>query len=255
MLSSSAVTTSDLQQALLQIHDPAHHRGPQVCQGGTVSQRTRAVGGVAVAAAAFVGVAAVLRDRQLRWGATPEEVVAVLPGDAILPTADLVATRAIGVAAPATAVWPWLAQMGQGRGGLYSYDWLENLVGCQMHSADEIVEQWQDIKVGDAFRLHPDVALRIGEVDPPRALVVRGGVAPDGRTTDEAAAAPYDFTWAFVLTEQGPDRSRLIVRERYQYLAPWTPLLVEPVSAISFVMTQRMLRGIGERAEAAASRR
>jgi hypothetical protein len=214
----------------------------------------RVVGGVA-AAAAVVGLAAALRNRQLRWGATPEEVGAVLPGDSILPDAGLVATRAISVAAPVAAIWPWLAQMGQGRGGLYSYDWLENLVGCQMHSANAIVEEWQDVKVGDAFRLHPDVALRIGEVDPPHALVVRGGVAPDGRPTDEVAAPPYDFTWAFVLTEQGQERSRLIIRERYQYLARWTPLLVEPVSVVSFVMTQRMLRGIRQRAEAATARR
>ncbi len=224
-----------------------------MCQGGRVGALARAVGGLAAASAvASVGYAAVLRDRQLRWGATPEEVVAALPGDSSLTKAEHVATRAIGVGAPVEAVWPWLAQMGQGRGGLYSYDWLENLVGCQMHSADEIVEEWQDVRVGDDFRLHPDVALRVGEVDPPRALVVRGGVTPDGRPTEDVAAAPYDFTWAFVLTEQGPDRSRLIVRERYQYLARWTPLLVETVSVISFVMTQRMLRGIRQRAEAAA---
>jgi hypothetical protein len=220
-----------------------------------VSTRTVQVFGGVAAGAAVVGLAAVLRNRQLRWGATPEEVGAVLPGDAILPTADLVATRAISVAAPVAAVWPWLAQMGQGRGGLYSYDWLENLAGCRMQSAEEIVEEWQHVTVGDAFRLHPDVALRIGEVDPPRALVVRGGVAPDGRPTDEVAAPPYDFTWAFVLTAQGPESSRLIVRERYQYLARWTPLLVEPVSVVSFVMTQRMLRGIRQRAEAATARR
>ena len=92
----------------------------------------------------------VLRRRYLRWGATDEEVQAGLPGDETLPDADLVATRAITIHAAPMDVWPWLTQMGQGRGGLYSYDWLENLIGCDIHSADRIMPKWQHIKVGDA---------------------------------------------------------------------------------------------------------
>ena len=118
-----------------------------------------------------------------------------LPGDELLPRADRTTTRAITIAAPPHEVWPWLAQMGQGRGGLYSYDFLENLIGCDIHSADHIVEEWQHVTVGDPFRLHPDVALDVVVVEPNHALVVRGGV-PMGD-----AAPPYDFTWAFVLDE------------------------------------------------------
>ncbi len=198
--------------------------------------------------------AVLLRGRLLRWGATTREALGPLPGDSVLPEADLVATRAITVRAGAAEVWPWLAQMGQGRGGLYSYDWLENLVGCRMRSADELVGRWQDVAAGDDFLLHPDVPLRVVEVRPPRSLVVRGGATAHGHPTDGGPGAPYDFTWAFVLAPQGAERTRLLVRERYRYRAPWARLLVEPVSVISFVMTERMLRGIRDRAEGRPSR-
>ena len=206
-----------------------------------------------------------LRSWQLTWGASAHEAAAQLPGDGFVPSADLVATRAISIAAPPEQVWPWIAQLGQQRGGFYSYDRLENLVGCRIHSADEVVEAWQDVHVGDALHLHPEVALEVARVEPGRALVVRGAVPVAGalsRTvaTDLNAAPaappaappptpPYDFSWAFVLRpEQGG--TRLLVRERYGYLRPSAAALVEPVALVSFVMTQRMLRGIRDRVEA-----
>src|SRR3979411_1439588 len=89
------------------------------------------------------------RRRQLRWGATDTESEEQLPGDDLIGNADISATRAITVRASADEVWPWIAQLGQGRGGFYSYDFLENLVGCDIHSADRIVPEWQDVEVGD----------------------------------------------------------------------------------------------------------
>lgn len=193
--------------------------------------------------------AAVLRPRLLTWGAAPDEVSSSLPGDDLLPRPDLVATRAISIDAPAEAVWPWVAQMGQGRGGLYSYDWLENLVGCQMVSATRVVQEWQHPAVGDGFRLHPDVALEVAMVEPPHALVVRGAVSATGQDGSGDPSMPYDFTWAFVLHPRSDGRTRLVVRERYRYLSRWALPLVETVSVASFIMTERMLRGIRDRAE------
>ena len=144
--------------------------------------------------------------------------------------------------AAADQVWPWLAQLGQGRGGLYSYDLLENLVGCKIHSADHIVAEWQTLEVGDEVRLHPEVPLEVAIVQPPRTLVLQGGVQM-GDTPP-----PYAFTWAFVLREQPDGTARLVVRERYAYTKRWAPFLVEPVEAVSFVMSQKMLRGIRDRA-------
>jgi hypothetical protein len=209
------------------------------------------IGGGALAA---VAVGLVGRPWYLRWGASHEECAKVLPGDELISQADLVATRAITVRTPREQLWPWIAQMGQGRGGLYSYDFLENLVGCDMHSADSVMPEWQDVAPGDPFRLHPEVALEVVAVEPKRALVIRGGV-PVGD-----AAPPYDFTWAFVLEDPEPGQApsgattpfgatRLLVRERYGYTRRWAALLVEPVEAVSFVMSRKMLRGIKERAE------
>jgi hypothetical protein len=167
----------------------------------------------------------------------------VLPGDELMPRADLTATRAVSIQADSDAVWPWIAQLGQGRGGFYSYDFLENIAGCDIRSADRIVPEWQDVNAGDEIKLHPKVSLQIASLEPGRSLVIRGAV-PMGNTTP-----PYDFTWAFVLREQSDSTTRLLVRERYGYTRWWAPLLVEPVEAVSFLMSQKMLRGIRARAE------
>ena len=95
----------------------------------------------------------------------------------------------------------------------------------------------------DEVKLAPEVGLGVTVVEQGRALVLRGGV-PMG-----AAPPPYDFTWSFALGEQPGGTTRLLVRERYAYSRWWARLLVEPVAAVSFLMTQRMLRGIRDRAE------
>ena len=94
-----------------------------------------------------------IRSWYNRWGATADEIGRALPGDDLVPTPRQRYTRAITINASSDAIWPWLAQMGQGRGGLYSYDWLENLIGCDIHSVDWIVPAFQDLQVGDAVRL------------------------------------------------------------------------------------------------------
>ena len=103
----------------------------------------------------------IVRRRYLRWGATDQEISESLPGDDLLSSANLIATRTVSIDTSSEHVWPWIAQLGQGRGGLYSYDLLENLVGCDMHSADHILPQYQAVEVGDDFRLHPQVTLKV----------------------------------------------------------------------------------------------
>ena len=204
-------------------------------------RRSPTVRSIGLAAAAF-GAAGFVRRRMLRWGATDDELRLVLPGDELLAKANLLSTRAITIGATPAEVWPWIVQLGQGRGGFYSYDRLENLVGASIHNAEMIVPEWQHLSVGDEVRLAPEVALRVARVDPERTVVLRGGV-PMGKVP-----APYDFTWAFVISEVGDGRTRLVVRERYAYLRWWTGLMVEPTAVVSFLMTQRMLRGIRDRA-------
>lgn len=185
----------------------------------------------------------------LHWGATSAETEERLPGDELLPEAGHVDTRAIVIDAPPHEVWPWIAQLGQGRGGLYSYDWLENLVGCDMHSVDRVVPEWQQTAVRDEVRLHPKLALTVAAVQPAEHLVLQAGPlsAPGGPLPTEA---PFDFTWSFVLYRHPGRMTRLVVRERYQVAAAWAGPAVEVLAVVSAVMGIKMLRGIKERAEA-----
>jgi len=202
---------------------------------------TRLSAPAALTCAVACGLA--FRHVQLRWGSTPEELGGRLPGDDFITHANLQATRSITIQAPADKVWPWLAQVGQRRGGLYSFDFLENLAGLDIHSADRIHPEWQDIKVGDPVHLAPTDSsdLAVGLLEPPRTLVLR---IPPG-----AAPGPFDFTWAFILQPKPDGTTRLIVRERYSYQRWWARFLVETVEVASFVMSLRMLHGIKSRAE------
>jgi hypothetical protein len=204
---------------------------------------TRNVAGATAVGAAAAAYVLVGRPLQLSWGATGDESAQSLSGDELIVHADLAATRAITIRASADRVWPWIAQLGQGRGGFYSYDLLENLVGCDIHSADRITPEWQHVEVGDEVRLAPEIGLVAAAVEPERSLVLRGGV-PLG-----SAQPPFDFTWAFALRDAPQETTRLLVRERYAYRRPWARLIVEPTEAVSFVMSQKMLRGIRDRAE------
>jgi hypothetical protein len=206
-------------------------------------RQRRPLGALSAAVGTAVAVAPLLRRRYLRWGATDDEVSVALPGDELVPRPGLTATRGVTIRAAADSVWPWIAQLGQGRGGFYSYDFLENLIGCDIHSADRIIPEWQRVEVGAQVKLAPEIALTVALVEPQYALVLRGEI-PIGRMP-----APYDFTWAFVLRAGSGKSTRLVVRERYGYLRRWAPLVVEPAELISFVMSQRMLRSIRSRAE------
>ena len=199
------------------------------------TQRAWAIAGLA----GLTGLS--VRKKLLDWGATSAEIHGALPGDELLERANLTSTRAITIARPAADVWRWIAQLGQGRGGFYSYDALENLVGCEIRSAVRIVPELQKPIVGEEIHLHPDAALIAAVVDPGRALVLSGSV-PIGRTP------PFDFTWAFTLADEEPGACRLVVRERYRYRRWFAGLIVEPTEIISFIMSQKMLRGIRHRA-------
>ena len=193
------------------------------------------------AGAFAVGALLLTRRLTMTWGTRNDEHLASLEGDEFVFPADMVATRAISIAAPPGRVWPWLVQIGQGRGGFYSYDWLENLVGLDMHSADYIVDDWQELAVGDEVHLAEGVALSVATIEPGAHLVLQG--AGDARM-------PFEFTWAFVLQPGPRGGTRLLVRERYRYLNWWGRVITEVVQPVSFLMTARMLRGIRDRAEA-----
>jgi hypothetical protein len=198
-----------------------------------------------------------IRPWVLHWGAQPDEVTRVLPGDDLVPQPVWASTRALTIAAPSEAVWPWLAQMGQDRAGLYSYEWLENLAGLDFHNADRIHPEWQDIAPGDIVRLAPQQdTLMVAMVEPNYALVWRL-LDPGTHQPPSPDRAPggffVDATWAFVLEPHGPDRTRLIQRFRFggrprSLLGLGYTLLIE---LPHFVMERRMMLGIRSRAERA----
>jgi hypothetical protein len=211
------------------------------------SDKTRKTGtrtaAIAVAAGGSIAALTLLgRRRLLRWGATDEEIAALQPGDELISDANVSATRAITIRRSPDVVWPWIAQLGQGRGGFYSYDSLENLLGFDIHSADRVVPEWQQIEVGNEVRFAPTVGLKVVIVDPGRALVIHGSLPI-------ARRPPFESTWAFILCEQADGTTRLLSRERYGYRRWWAPLIVEPTQAASFVMSRKMLLGIRDRAE------
>ncbi len=177
-----------------------------------------------------------LREPVLTWGATPEEAACRLPGDELLEQPDLVATRAITIAAPASAVYPWLVQMGPGRGGAYTYDWIENLLGIDIHSSDRIVPEWQQVAVGDVLGVKEgEPGMRVEILERDRVFATR---SVDG-----------SWVWTFVLRDTD-GTTRLLSRNRIRLggsLGGRLGMLVmEPGS---LVMERKMLLGIKERAE------
>jgi hypothetical protein len=200
----------------------------------------RKIGIGLAAAAGYLAYRKRIRDWHLHWGATPDEVERTLPGDELMDYPDVVSTRVIAIAAPPSAVWPWLVQMGPGRGGAYTHDWIENLFGLGMRSADRVHPEWQHLEVGDTPSVKPGTepgpdAMRVRILEPDEALV---SSSDDGK-----------WVWAFVLSPNG-DGTRLISRNRItssDSLGARLGLAV--MTPGSWVMERKMLNGIKERAE------
>ena len=176
-----------------------------------------------------------------RCGTTSAELSRVMRGDSLIAAPNHSATQAITVNAPPEDIWPWLAQMGYQRGGLYSYDWLDRLFGIlDRPSATRILPDLQKLQAGDYVWLGPDERSRmtVKVAEPPRALALsyeRGG---------------FQWVWQFGLYPIDADRTRFITRGIEHVptgVIMWLFMrLMEPAA---FIMTRRMLRGVKTRAE------
>lgn len=199
---------------------------------------------VLASAALLAAYPTVLHPWMMNWGSTQAERVMPLPGDEYPLDGRTYFNRAITIEAPASAVWQWLVQIGQDRAGFYSNDYLENLTGADIHNANEIHPEWQRRKAGDTIPMaRPDLLggamgdsllLRVTAVQPGRMM-----------TTEDGSNMPERY---FILpVDKGT--TRLLLRERYmepvfgEIGATW---IFDPMH---FVMEQRMLQGIKERAE------
>lgn len=227
----------------------------------TVPGRRTTVGvvrGLAVVVAAVAAAAGL--GRALRTvGSTDDEVTATVPGDELLPAADVVTTRAVTIPAPASVVWPWLVQLGWGRAGWYSLDAVERLVGVarsvdadgtvSWRSLRSIVPAHQQLAVGDVVPLAAGVGLTVARLEPHQVLVLE----LDRRLLGHRLR----WVWSLVVRDVGVGRSRLVARTRTAI----TPrdvggmvghLVLDPGHA---VMELVQLRGIRDRATASAGRR
>jgi len=180
------------------------------------------------------------------WGATASERSAILPGDDIVPNANLRSTKAITIQAPTEAVYPWLLQIGVDRGGMYSYDWLENMFGLKVHTADHIVPAYQEAKPGDFWRftpedyvLNPGPGLYVRELVPKRAVLLTFGM--ESKPDDEPI-----YTWQFVLEPQANGATRLLLRSNMA-IKPALPIRL--TYFIPFIMERKMLLTLRDRVE------
>ena len=206
------------------------------------------IGGLAIIGGAF---AFFVRPWYLRWGATNVELQQVLPGDEIVGDRATEETRAITIHANVDTVWPWLAQLGQDRGGFYSYDILENLVGCKMPTEDRLRPDAQQWRLGDKLWMYPpDRAGGVGFATL-RVYVPGRAMGFGTRMTGTALSEPENGSWSFVLQRIDQQTTRLLVRGRgttgRSLLGVWFDRSVfEPAH---FVMERRMMIGLKQLAE------
>jgi hypothetical protein len=217
-----------------------------------------------------------LREARQKWGVEPEDTERALAGDDLIDDPDIVDTRSLRVDAPPSSVWPWLVQMGYGRGGWYSYDRMD----MKGSSTREILPEFQDLDMDDLMPTHPGGGFVAKIVEPEKALVlyldtdlvsgqatedkepeaaaedetVPGGLAVAG-AMGEMSMPEFKGTWAFILEPEPGDKTRLVERFRLRTVEAGMPQrLGMPIMGYGvFAMTRKHMLGVKERAETVGS--
>ena len=240
-----ALTGTDLASAGilldLMLIPAAMRWGPDAMEG---QRRHRIAATVALLFLGWATVVALWRPMLTQWGTTDAERAAVLFGDDGLTHARYRLDHAVTINAPADSVWQWLVQLGQDRAGFYSYDWLERLVGADIHNVKEIRPEWQVRATGDFIRAAPanylggifgDPGWRITALEPGRAMVLEN--------------------WgAFVLQPIDSTTTRFLVRTRGEGDGTVASMLLGPISIFvfepaHFIMQRKMMLEIRRLAE------
>jgi hypothetical protein len=181
-----------------------------------------------------------IRRWMSRWGATASDLARVMAGDGLLVDPTYSGTTVVVVDAAPEHIWPWLVQIGYRRGGLYSYDWLDRLVGyLDRPSATCILPQFQHLAVGDEIPLGRGPGWPVAILEPNRALVL-----------DMRNLGAFDWVWQFGLYAMDEKRTRLVSRSRVRTRTTWARLFTYAIEPAGVLMTRRMLLGLKWRAEA-----
>ncbi len=206
-----------------------------------------ALGAVVGIVAAFAGYARVVRPKQIRWGATDDEVRRPMPLDSEVSEPNHVSTRAITIRARPDEIWFWIAQMGESpRAGFYSHEWIERLAGMKVENADVILPQFQHPRPGEA--LDRAGAMLVKAVEDGKWLVLG---PPTGKDLW------LDCTWCLALFPVDAETTRLVtrVRARVNRWSPEAALWVALMDPGAYIMERKMLEGIKQRAEKLADER
>lgn len=200
--------------------------------------------GVGVGTAALYGL--VVRPWHHRWGAEPIDVKRPMPGDDVVPDANDVTDRAIVIEAEPRDIWPWLVQMGYERGGMYSYDWLNEALGyIEGPSAEELHSEFQRLSEGDLIPLGRAGDLRVDALQRNHWMVLVPEDLPWGSAS-----------WSIMLYPFAPNRTRLICRTRTRF--GWSPrdlFYRATLDPGAFLMFRKWFLGVKERAERTAALR
>lgn len=201
-------------------------------------------------------VTPMLRRRRNHWGLDESTAARDYPGDTYVPQPRWYWTHGIEIDAQPGEVWPWIAQIGQEKAGFYSYQWLENIAGCDVQNASHVHPAWQRLQVGDGIRLHPAMPpIPVVAIEPGQWFVVHAHQSTRGERGEERFVSA---SWLFFIEPlDGGQRCRLISRFRSDYSGDWaTRLAFGPVvgESVGFVMDRRMLLGIQERVMASKER-
>jgi hypothetical protein len=196
----------------------------------------------------FATAAAILyagRRYYRNWGATKDECETPLPGDELVADPALQTTDAVWIDASPAVVWPWLIQVGQDRGGLYTYQRLQNLLGLHYRNAERIEADWQHLSVGDTVRLTPPNWLGF-----PEGLTLRVAGIVDQQSIVLRARPPwhiFDAVWSVHLIPHWDDRCRLLIRNRIRLRYFGEVLALEFAGPVAALLTRGTLRGIKHR--------
>jgi len=197
-----------------------------------------------------------MRSKLRKWGSTEKELTRELPGDDLIKEMKGWYNHAVTINAAPADVWPWILQLGQNKGGFYSYELLENIVGSKIRNVDKIVPEFQDTAVGDRVMMTPKAAPYIlNAIDPGRAFILRLRVNLENNETvgaDEPLPEKYqDGSWLFFLEETSEGVTRMITRSRNDWNQSKTNTFFYGLfGVISIVMDRKLLKGIKKRAEA-----